>query len=62
MPVNNEYVECNAICFGVQIEPVPISRVLDDPDAPTVRPNPCDAGVDASAGDAGVDSSLDARG
>jgi hypothetical protein len=67
MPVNNEYVECNAISFGVQIEPVPISRVLDDPDAPTVRPNPCDAGVDvssadASAGDAGVDSSLDARG
>lgn len=73
-PVNNINVECNAISFGVTIEPAPISRVLVNEDSPTMRPNPCDrdGGVDASlpdasatdagASDARVDASVDARG
>jgi len=73
-PVNNMNVDCNAISFGVTIEPAPISRVLVSEDSPTMRPNPCDrdGGVDASipdasatdagASDARSDAAVDARG
>jgi hypothetical protein len=59
-PVNNANVDCNAISFGVAIEPTPISRVLIDEDSPTTRTNPCDrdGGADASLPDA---SATDAR-
>ncbi len=55
MPVNNANVACNAISFGVTIEPAPITRVLIETDAPSVRPNPCspDAGVRDAGSDAG---------
>lgn len=72
-PVNNVNVECNAISFGVTIEPAPINRVIVNDLAPSVRPNPCspDAGVDASvdgslpdasATDGRTDATVDARG
>lgn len=66
MPVNNANVECNAISFGVTIEPSPIDRVLVDENSATIRPNPCirDSGVgggDASAPEGGtLDAGSDA--
>jgi hypothetical protein len=73
MPVNNANVACNAISFGVTIEPAPITRVLIETNGPSVRPNPCvpDAGVsdagsdagnvDAAAPDAAIDAARDAN-
>jgi hypothetical protein len=58
-PVNNPNVDCNAISFGVTLEPVRMLRLEGELGTP-LRGNPCDAGAtppDASATDA---SSTDA--
>ncbi len=59
-PVNNANVDCNAISFGVTIEPTPIARVLREDDAGTARPNPCDRDAAAPPSDASMDASSDA--